>query len=110
MISDLPPAAAPDLGALNQFLKALHDADWKDPHGVIQFNGNLSLAESGAATIFQNTRIFLKALAEENGTVATATGNLNRVFVRRMFEELKLSPAYRASTRHACKVINEMDV
>jgi hypothetical protein len=110
MISDLLPASGPDLAALNLFLKSLHDADWEDPHGVFRFNNDTPLAELGAADFLQNTRLFLQALAEENGTAATATGNLNRVFVRRMFEELKLSPVFRATTLRVCKVINEMDL
>ena len=59
---------------------------------------------------FVNARIFLKALADEGGAEATATGNLNRAFVGRMFERMELPPIYRETTRHVCKVINELDL
>jgi hypothetical protein len=82
-----------------------HDANWEDPHGVIWFNSDLPLAELGAGDFLQNTRTYLHALSVEDGTGATATGNLNRVFVRRMFEQLKLSASFRASTLCACNAL-----
>lgn len=109
MISDLPPASDPGLDALNRFLKALHDADWEAPDGVIRFSSDLPLAELGGATFLHNARVFLRALAEEGGAAATTAGNLNRVFVGRRLEQLTLSAAHRESTRRVCKVINEMD-
>jgi hypothetical protein len=60
-------------------------------------SADLSLADLGEADFFLNAGLFLAALAEEDG--ATATANLNRLFVGRMFDRLKLPPSYRESTR-----------
>jgi hypothetical protein len=49
-------------------------------------------------------------LAEQDGALRTATGNLNRAFVREMFDRLKVPPPYHKSVRLVCKVLNEQDV
>ncbi len=59
---------------------------------------------------FHNTRQMLLALQEQGGTSATATGNLNRVFVKHMFERLVMSPLLRRTTIEVNKVINEPDL
>jgi len=110
MIPGLPTPYGVPLNVLNGFLKSLYDADWNDPRGVIRFSDGVKLEELAGADFFHNTRIFLNALLAEGGTAATATGNLNRVFVGRVFEELRLAPEYRERIRHVCKVVNEMDV
>lgn len=92
------------------FCRSLLVADWEEPGGPLRLNADLNLADLRDADFFVNTRLFLATLAEEDGAPATATGNLNRVFVRRMFDRLKLPEAYRDSIRRVCKVINERDV
>lgn len=92
------------------FLRRLLDADWQDPQGPLRLSQNLILADLASSTFFQNTRVLLTALTESNGTVATATGNLNRVFVRQMFDRITLPKPGRESTLAVCKVINEPDV
>jgi len=57
-----------------------------------------------------NARLFLAALAEQDGAPTTATGNLSRVFAGVMLDRLRLARPYRDSVRSVCKVINEQDV
>lgn len=92
------------------FLRSLLVADWKSTEGPLRLSADLSLADLAKADFFLNARLFLAALAEEDGATATAAGNLNRVFVGRMFDRLKLLPPHRESTRRFCKVVNEQDV
>ncbi len=95
---------------VQQFVIALANADWTDAAGPMRLSSRLSLDELAASPFLVNARIFLRALAHEGGTEATATGNLNRAFVGRMFEQFELSEAYCKTTRRVSKVINEMDL
>ena len=95
---------------VQQFVLALSEADWNDAAGPIRLHGGLTLDELAASPFLVNARILLKALADEGGTSATATGNLNRAFVGRMFEQMELSEIFRKTTRYVCKVINELDL
>lgn len=110
MIPNLMPLSDIPLEVLNRHLKSLYDADWEDERGVIRFSANAKLAELARAEVFHNTRILLNALLEAGGTPTTATGNLTRAFVGRVFDRLRLDPGYRKITRSVCKVINEQDV
>ena len=94
----------------DHFLRCLVAARWDLPGGPIQFSDRLTLAELAAAPFFLNARQLLESLAADGGTPATATGNLNRVFVRHMFDRMLLPKTCRESTLHVCKVINETDV
>jgi hypothetical protein len=104
---------APEPGgrdAFDAFLRALLVADWESATGPMRFSSNLTLEDLAEAAFFQNTRILLAALAADKGTAATATGNLNRAFVRQLFDRAILPKPFRESTRHVCKVINEQDL
>lgn len=96
--------------AFDTFWRSLLVADWQNPQSPLRLNSHLALADLASATFFQNTRLLLAALAESNGTAATATGNLNRVFVRQMLDRITLPKPSRESTLAICKVINEPDV
>ena len=96
--------------ALQVFCRSLLDADWEQSGGPLRLSGDLKLADLADVEMFDDARIFLTVLAEEDGAPATATGNLNRAFVRLMFDRLKLPEDYRESTLRVCKVINEGDV
>lgn len=96
--------------ALDAFLRRLLVADWKAPEGPLRLSADLSLADLAKADFFLNARLFLAALAEEDGAPATATGNLNRVFVGQMFDRLKLLLPYRETIQSYSKVVNEQDV
>lgn len=104
---------APEPGgrqAFEAFWRSLLVADWESATGPIRFSPNLILSDLTGAKFFQNARVLLAALAAENRTPATATGNLNRAFVARVFDRLNLPPSYRDSIRKVCKVINEHDL
>ncbi len=91
-------------------LHALQRMDWSAPGGPMRFSGKVPLADLDGAVFFVNLRRLLLALDEEGGAEATATGNLTRAFVGRMFERLELHKVYRETTRSVCKVLNEQDV
>ena len=104
---------APEPGgreAFDAFLRNLLVADWNSATGPMRFCSSLTLSDLADAAFFQNTRLLLTALAAENGTPATASGNLNRVFVRQMFDRVILPKPFRETTLQVCKVINEQDV
>ncbi len=93
-----------------RFLVELLRADWEDADGPLRLRADLPLAELERAPHFQNARILLGALIEENGTATTATGNLNRKFAERMFEEMRMPGIWREMARRYNKVFNEADV
>jgi hypothetical protein len=76
----------------------------------MRFSSSLTLSDLANAIFLHNTRVFMATLAEEQGTPATATGNLNRAFVGRLFDRITLSQRTRDSIRQVCKVVNEMDL
>jgi hypothetical protein len=97
-------------GRLEEYCRALCEAEWQDPSGPLRLNRALSSADMRNAGFVQNTRQLLLALQEQAGTATTATGNLNRVFVRHMFDRVALSPLGRESILRSNKVLNEQDV
>ena len=87
--------------AFKAFLIRLLQAEWDQPGGPLWVNADLSLIDVENALNFQNTRILLGTLADEkDGVPATAAGNLNRQFARRMFEAMHIPNVLRESTRH----------
>jgi hypothetical protein len=96
--------------AFDAFIQSLLFADWDSSDSPLRLNAALTAADLADAAFFLNTRLFLAALAEEDGTSATASGNLNRVFVGRMFEQLKLSKLDRDMIEQFNKVTNEEDL
>ena len=108
MIQFAPEPGSPE--AFDAFAFSLLQADWESATGPMRFSPSLTLSDLADAAFFQNTRLFLAALAAEQGTPATATGNLTRAFVGSLFDRLILSQTSRESIRHVCKVVNEQDL
>ena len=108
MIQFAPEPGSPE--AFDAFAFSLLQADWESATGPMRFSPSLTLSDLADAAFFQNTRLFLAALAADQGTPATATGNLTRAFVGSLFDRLILSQTSRESIRHVCKVVNELDV
>jgi hypothetical protein len=108
MIQFIAESGAPE--SFDDFLCDLLVANWTSPEGPLRLSADLSLADLGSAEFFLNARLFLTALVEENGASATATGNLNRAFVGRMFDRLEIPADSRQSIKHCCKVLNELDL
>lgn len=98
------------LAAVQDFCRRLLDADWEAPGGPLRLSGDLELEDLSGSEFFVNARMFLAALAEEDGAPATERGNLSRAFVRLMFDRLVLPEKERESILRECKVINESDV
>jgi hypothetical protein len=76
----------------------------------MRLNPDLKLADLADSEFFFNSRIFLATLAEDGVVPATATGNLTRAFVGKMFEKLRLAKHFKSSIRRFSKVVNEQDL
>lgn len=98
------------ISRLEAYLRLLCGADWQADDGAVRLSRNLSLAAVQEAPFFHSTRQLMLALQEQGGTATTATGNLNRTFVRHMFERLTMSPLKRRTIAEMNKVINEQDL
>lgn len=96
--------------AFDAYLNRLLVADWEAGTGPMRFTPDLELCDLAGASFFLNARLFLEALEEAGGTATTATGNLNRVFVRQMFDRLIMPDRWRESILSVSKVLNEQDV
>ncbi len=110
MIPYLPTPFCVPLDTLNRHLKSLYETDWEDPRGAICFSADTKLDELARADIFHNTRIFLNALIEKDGTAATAAGNLTRAFVGFVCDRLRLVPTSLQIRRSYRTAINEQDI
>lgn len=96
---------------LHKFLEALIRQDWMQKDGPMRLSGKLTLADYAHSRLATNMRVFMRQLEAEGGsTAATATGNLKRAFVERIFEKLDMPAMLRESILHINKVINETDV
>ena len=84
---------------------------WGDAEFPLQFNKDLSFYEANQSIFFRNTRLFLKKLVEfKDETTATSKGELNRIIVKLMFDEMELSEKFRKRTREYKRVLNEGDL
>jgi hypothetical protein len=104
---------APEPGVphpFDAFARRLLQADWESTVGPMRFSASLTLSDLADAAFLHNTRVLMAGLAAEQGTPATATGNLTRAFVGRLFDHITLSAPSRESIRAVCKVVNELDL
>jgi hypothetical protein len=102
----------PEMGGLSpeQVARLIH-LQWDNSDFPLKFNSELKLSDLKQSPFFTNTTVFLKTLLEmENEKTATATGNLNRKFVKTVFDKLILEKGYKESTLKYNKVLNEVDV
>ena len=105
-------APDPEMGGLSpeQVARLIH-LQWDDHHFPLKFNSELNLSDLKHSLFFTNTTIFLKTLLEmENEKTATAAGNLNRTFVKTVFDRLILEENDKEFTLKYNKVLNEADV
>jgi hypothetical protein len=82
---------------------------WEDPKGRFRLRDDLRLVDLAKSQFLANTRLFLTTLAESDGADATAGGNLNRGFVKKICHEMIGARLLRKSLLSICKVINETD-
>jgi len=102
----------PDMGGLspNQVTRLVYFS-WDDDRFPLRFNTQLSQAELKGSAFFANATIFMRTLVEQSDqNTATAAGNLNRSFVKLVFDRLLMSDDHRRSILEFNKVINEQDV
>lgn len=112
VIDDRNNRPDPEMGNLspNQVSKLIH-LHWNDPDFPVKFNKQLKLSDLEDAVFFTNTTTFLKTLLElKNQDTATAKRNLNRKFVKAVFDRLILDAETKADILRFNKVINEADV
>ncbi len=106
--------AAPDaeMGELSpDQVSRLIYLSWDDDNFPLKFNKKLELSELKNSVFFVNATTFLKTLIEsKNENTATAKGNLNRKFVKLIFDKLIISEGHKRAILEYNKVINEADV
>ncbi len=104
-------AAIKELGGLNtKQVARLIGKRWDDPDSPIKLNRHLAFETVNTSVFFRNARLFLNLLTEcRDEPNATATGNLNRKFVRRAFDAWELDEEKRQRILEFNKVINEQD-
>jgi len=85
----------PDFDGLSPLeVNQLIYGDWEAHKPPLVLNRQLSWNQLERVEILTNTRLFLSALLESNGTKATSAGNLNLNFVGRMVDEMSFPPAF----------------
>ncbi len=102
----------PDFGGLSpeQMRRLLYMRDWSDPENVLFVNPGLSEEDVCGTPVIANARMFLGALREQDGTAATVAGNLNRKFVRHVFDRFTwFSPFIADLRRKHTRYYNEQD-
>ena len=93
----------------NQVNKLIY-SKWEASDRTIKLNENLVLSDLQEARFLLNARIFLEALANQEGDTATAKGNLNRKLTKLSFERMHWRPGHKEDTIRFNKVLNEHDV
>jgi len=102
----------PELGNLspNQVSKLIY-LPWNDPKYPIKFNQQLKISDLKDSTFLTNATIFLQTLIElKDEDTATAKRNLNRKFVKAIFDKLILEDGLKEDILRYNKVIDEEDV
>jgi len=94
-----------------QQIARFQDYHWGDTEFPLQFNHSLSIDDVNQSLFFRNSKLFLNKVMEyQNTSILTDQSNLNRKFVKLMFDEMELDEEDRESTLKYNKVINEEDV
>jgi hypothetical protein len=88
---------------LDRFIRCLLAADWESADSPIRLREDLTLGQVTSSRFFDQTRIFLRLLAEDKGMALTARGNLNRAGVAKMVEHMAWP---RATAEYARKVFH----
>jgi hypothetical protein len=96
--------------SLEALLDSLLLEDWDSPDNFLRLNAGLTFSDVCEVDLLLNVRIFLAALAEEDGTAATTTGNLNRSFTGRLLDRLHIEKETLDIIRRYKRVMNERDV
>lgn len=93
----------------NQVSALIHQ-EWDAGTPGVRVHDDLPANLVSRVPMLRYTRVFLNALEENDGTSATARGNLNRKFVSRMVDEMGLPRWYVFQLRTWYKVLNERNV
>jgi hypothetical protein len=104
-VTETPQAALPP-----RQVNRLIDLHWDDPDYPIKFNQQLKMSDLRHSTFLANATIFLQTLLElEDQYTATAKRNLNRKFVKAIFDKL-INDDIKKDILRFNKVIHEKDV
>ena len=102
----------PDFGGLSpeQMRRLLYMRDWSDPANAVCVNLGLSEEDVSGTRVVANARMMLATLCEQGGTPVTVAGNLNRKFVRHVFDRYVWPVDNHVDLiREITKVYNEQD-
>ena len=112
MMSDHNTAPDSEMGGLSsEQVGRLICLSWDDNKFPLKFNKELTYSDIKNSIFYKNSVIFLKTLIEQkNEPTATAKGNLNRKFVKHIFDKLIIKEDHKDSILEYNKVINEEDV
>jgi hypothetical protein len=94
----------------HQVYRLIH-LHWNDPDYPMKFNKQLKISDLRHSAFLANTTIFLKTLVElKDQDTATAQRNLNRRFVKAIFDKLIIDDDIKKDILRFNKVTNEEDV
>jgi len=92
------------------YLRRLLAADWESPDSALQLADDLTLAEVGPSRFYDQTRLFLRLLVENQGALLTPSGWLKRAYVARMMEQMEWARRETERFRRFTKVFDEFNV
>ena len=102
----------PEMGGLSpeQVARLIH-VPWDDDNFPLKFNKQMTIDDLKNSPFFHNARSFLNTLIQmEKKNTATVKGNLTRIVVKAIFDQLIMPESDRNSILSYNKVINELDV
>jgi hypothetical protein len=107
---EAPVAETPEAVLSPHQVYRLIDLRWNDPDYPIKFNQQLKMSDLKHSTFLANATVFLHTLLElEDQDTATARRNLNRKFVKAIFDKL-INDDIKKDILRFNKAINEEDV
>jgi hypothetical protein len=74
----------------------LQRPDWNEPEFPMKLRADLPLVDVAETRLLNQTRLFLKLMAEEGSAPLTPAGYLKRAYVARMIEQMEWPRAYMA--------------
>lgn len=81
---------------LERYVRWLQRPDWNEPEFPMKLRADLPVAEVAETRLLNQTRLFLKLMAEEGSAPLTPAGYLKRAYVARMIEQMEWPRAHMA--------------
>jgi len=86
----------PSMSELERYVRLLQRPDWNEPDFPMQLKADLPVAEVADTRLLNQTRLFLKLLAENHSAPLTPGGYLKRAYVTKMIEQMEWPREYMA--------------